>query len=100
MKHIPVSAVELKAEYAGGVLKTAEAQTAGSESHPINSSLWRLKEAEAAGLTEVDLMQETVSFSTMSSHTQALAYLHWLDSIENVSLRLTSDHTGRRQSRV
>lgn len=78
----PSLSFELKAESAGGVLTTAEAQAAGSGSHSVNSILWLLEEAKAAGLTEVDLMQDTVSFSVVSSHRQAVAYLHWLDPSE------------------
>ena len=78
----PSLSFELKAESAGGVLTTAEAQAAGSGSHSVNSILWLLEEAKAAGLTEVDLMQDTVSFSVVSSHRQAVAYLHWLDPKE------------------
>lgn len=50
------------------MLITAEAQAAGSGSHSVKSILWLLEEAKAAGLTEVDLMQDTVSFSVVSSH--------------------------------
>ena len=75
----PSLSFELKAESAGGVLTTAEAQAAGSGSHSVSSVLWLLKEAKAAGLTEVDLMQDTVSFSVVASHRQAIVYLHWLD---------------------
>jgi len=78
----PSLSLELKAESAGGVLTTAEAQAAGSGSHSVNSILWLLEEAEAAGLTEVNLMRDTVSFSIVSSHRQAIAYLHWLDPKE------------------
>ena len=78
----PSLSLELKAESAGGVLTTAEAQAAGSGSHSVNSILWLLEEAKAAGLTEVDLMRDTVSFSIVSSHRQAIAYLHWLDPKE------------------
>ena len=78
----PSLSLELKAESAGGVLTTAEAQAAGSGSHSVNSILWLLEEAKAAGLAEVDLMQDTVSFSVVSSHRQAVAYLHWLDPKE------------------
>lgn len=78
----PSLIVELKAESAGGVLTTAEAQAAGGGSHSVNTILWLLEEAKAAGLAEVDLMQDTVSFSVVSSHRQAVAYLHWLDPKE------------------
>lgn len=78
----PSLSLELKAESASGVLTTAEAQAAGSGSHSINSILWLLKEAQAAGLTEVDLIQDTISFSVVSSHRQAVAYLHGLDPKE------------------
>ncbi len=64
----PSLSLELKAEFASGVLTTAEAQAAGSESHFVNSILWLLEEAKAAGLIEVDLMQDIVSFSIVSSH--------------------------------
>ena len=74
--------MELKAESTGGVLTTAEAQAAGGGSHSVNTILWLLEEAKAAGLTEVDLRQDTVSFSVVSSHRQAVVYLHWLDPKE------------------
>ena len=67
---------------AGGVLTTAEAQAAGSGSHSVNSMRWLLEKAKAAGLTEVDLMQDTVSFLVVASHRQTVAYLHWLDPKE------------------
>ena len=70
---------ELKAESAGGVLTTAEAQAAGSGSHSVNALLWLLREAQAAGLTDVDLMKDTVSFSIVASHRQTVAYLVWLE---------------------
>ena len=70
---------ELKAESAGGVLTTAEAQAAGSGSHSVNALLWLLQEAKAAGLTDVDLMKDTVSFSIVASHRQTVAYLVWLE---------------------
>ena len=75
----PSISFDLKAESAGGALTTAEAQAAGSGSHSVSSVLWLLKEAKAAGLTEVDLMQDTVSFSIVASHRQAIVYLHWLE---------------------
>ncbi|KAL8883794.1 MAG: hypothetical protein Q9192_007000 [Flavoplaca navasiana] len=78
----PCLSVELKAESAGGVLTTAEAQAAGSGSHSVNSMRWLLEQAKAAGLTGVDLLQDTVSFSVVASHRQAVAYLHWLDPRE------------------
>ncbi|KAL9013569.1 MAG: hypothetical protein Q9173_001747 [Seirophora scorigena] len=78
----PSLSVELKAESAGGVLTTAEAQAAGSGSHSVNSIRWLLEQAKAAGLTGVDLVQDTVSFSVVASHRQAVAYLHWLDPKE------------------
>ena len=78
----PSLSLELKAESAGGVLTTAEAQAAGSGSHSVNSILWLLEEAKAAGLAEIDMIQDTVSFSIVSSHRQAVAYLHWLDPKE------------------
>ncbi|KAL8784952.1 MAG: hypothetical protein Q9195_008840 [Heterodermia aff. obscurata] len=78
----PSLTLELKAESAGGVLTTTEAQAAGSGSHSVNSILWLLEEAKAAGLAEVDLMQDTVSFSVVSSHRQAVPYPHWLDPKE------------------
>ncbi|KAI4212577.1 MAG: hypothetical protein LQ349_009345, partial [Xanthoria aureola] len=78
----PSLSVELKAESAGGVLTTAEAQAAGSGSHSVNSLRWLLEQAKAAGLTDVDLVRDTVSFSIVASHRQAVAYLHWLDPEE------------------
>ena len=80
----PSLVVELKAESAGGVLTTAEAQAAGSGSHSINAMLWLLEEAKSAGLVEVDLMQDTVSFSVVSSRRQAVIYLHWLSPTEKL----------------
>lgn len=99
----PSLSLELKAESAGGVLTTAEAQAAGSGSHSVKSILWLLEEAKAAGLTEVDLMQDTVSFSVVSSHRQAVAYLHWLDPKERhfyVLPPIILNFRGRRHSRV
>ncbi|KAL8831575.1 MAG: hypothetical protein Q9191_000784 [Dirinaria sp. TL-2023a] len=75
----PFLSFELKAESAGGVLTTAEVQAAGSGSHSVNSIVWLLEEATAAGLTEIDLMRDTVYFSIVSSHRQAIVYLRWLD---------------------
>lgn len=99
----PSLSLELKAESAGGVLTTAEAQAAGSGSHSVKSILWLLEEAKAAGLTEVDLMQDTVSFSVVSSHRQAVAYLYWLDPKERhfyVLPPIILNFRGRRHSRV
>lgn len=78
----PSLSIELKAESTGGVLITAEAQAAGSGSHSVSSMLWLLEEAKTAGLTGVDLMKDTVSFSIVASHRQAVIYLHWLDPKE------------------
>ena len=78
----PCLSVELKAESTGGVLTTAEAQAAGSGSHSVNSMRWLVEQAKAAGLTGVDLLQDTVSFSVVPSHRQAVAYLDRLDSKE------------------
>ena len=64
----PSISFELKSESAGGVLTTAEAQAAGSGSHSVNAVLWLLEKAKAAGLTEVDLVKDTVSFSIVASH--------------------------------
>lgn len=80
----PALSVELKAESAGGVLTTAEVQAAGSGSHSVNAMRWLLEEAKAAGLDGVDLMQDTVSFSIVSSHRQAVFYLHWLNPKEKL----------------
>ncbi|KAI4144546.1 MAG: hypothetical protein LQ341_002631, partial [Variospora aurantia] len=55
---------------------------AGSGSHSVNSLRWLLEQAKAAGLTDVDLMHDTVSFSVVASHRQAVVYLHWLDPKE------------------
>ena len=71
----PSPSLELRAESAGGVLHTAEAQVAGIESHSANSVLWLLEKAKAAGLTKVNLAQDTVSFLVVSSNRQAVAYL-------------------------
>ena len=73
----PSLSLELKAESAGGVLITAEAQAAGSGSHSVNSIRWLFEEA---GLAKAGLMQVTVSFSVVLSHRQAIVYLHWFDS--------------------
>jgi hypothetical protein len=74
--------LKLKAKFAGEVLTTTKAQTAGSESHFVNSILWLLEKAKAIGLIEVDLMRDIVSFSIVSSHKPVIAYLHWLDPKE------------------
>jgi len=68
--------LKLKAKFAGEVLTTTKAQTAGSESHFVNSILWLLEKAKAIGLIEVDLMRDIVSFSIVSSHKPVIAYLH------------------------
>ncbi len=70
--------LKLKTEFADEVLITAKTQTANSESHFVNSILWLLEKVKTTELTEVDLMQNTVSFSIVSSHRQIVVYLHWL----------------------
>lgn len=75
----PSISVELKSESAGGVLTTAEAQAAGSGSLSVNAATWLLEKAKAAGLTEVDLMKDTVAFSIVASHRLVVAYLNWRD---------------------
>lgn len=58
----PALPVELKAETVDGVLTTAKAQATGSGLHSVNSMRWLLEQAKAAGLAELDLIQDTVSF--------------------------------------
>lgn len=74
----PSLSVELKAESSGGVLTTAELQAAGSGSHSVNAMRRLLEEAVTTGF-EADLVQDTISFSIVSSHRQAILYLHWYD---------------------
>ena len=64
------------------MLSTAEAQAAGSGTHSVSAVLWLLEEAMAAGLSEANLMEDTVSFTVVASHDQAIVYLHWLEPEE------------------
>ncbi len=67
----------LKSEAAGGTLYAAENQAAGSGSHSVNALLWLLQEAQKSGLSDTDLMRDTVSFSFVMSHIEAVFYMHW-----------------------
>jgi hypothetical protein len=78
----PFLMFELKSEAAGGTLYAAENQAAGSGSHSVNALLWLLQEAQKSGLSNTDLMMDTVSFSFVMSHREAVFYIHW-QSAEN-----------------
>ena len=78
----PFLMFELKSEAAGGTLYAAENQAAGSGSHSVNALLWLLQEAQKSGLSNADLMMDTVSFSFVMSHREAVFYIHW-QSAEN-----------------
>lgn len=78
----PFLVFELKSEAAGGTLYAAENQAAGSGSHSVNALSWLLQQAQKSGLSDVDLMKDTVSFSFVISHREAVVYIHW-QSIEN-----------------
>ena len=73
----PFLMFELKSEAAGGTLYAAENQAAGSGSHSVNALLWLLQEAKNSGLSDTDLMRDTVSFSFVMSHREAVFYMHW-----------------------
>ena len=72
----------LKSEAAGGTLYAAENQAAGSGSHSVNALLWLLQEAQKSGLSDTDLMRDTVSFSFVMSHREAVFYMHWQSTEE------------------
>ena len=78
----PFLMFELKSEAAGGTLYAAENQAAGSGSHSVNALLWLLQEAQKSGLSDTDLMKDTVSFSFVMSHRQAVFYMHWQSTDE------------------
>ena len=78
----PFLVFELKSEAAGGTLYAAENQAAGSGSHSVNALSWLLQEAQKNGLSNADLMRDTVSFSFVMSHREAVFYMHW-QSAEN-----------------
>ena len=78
----PFLMFELKSEAAGGTLYPAENQAAGSGSHSVNALLWLLQEAQKNGLSDSDLMLDTVSFSFVMSHREAMFYMHWHSSEE------------------
>ncbi|KAL9124107.1 MAG: hypothetical protein Q9217_006531 [Psora testacea] len=73
----PFLMFELKSEAAGGTLYAAENQAAGSGSQSVNALLWLLQEAQKSGLSDIDLMRDTVSFSFVMSHREAVFYMHW-----------------------
>ena len=73
----PFLMFELKSEAAGGTLYAAENQAAGSGSHSVNALLWLLQEAQKSGLSDTDFMRDTVSFSFVMSHREAVFYMHW-----------------------
>lgn len=77
---MPSIAFEVKSEPAGGALTTAEAQAAGSGSHCVNAMTWLLTRAREAGLSAVDLMQDTVSFQFVLSHRMTVALHHLVES--------------------
>ncbi|KAL9135812.1 MAG: hypothetical protein Q9175_002988 [Cornicularia normoerica] len=73
----PFLMFELKSEAAGGTLYAAENQAAGSGSHSVNALSWLLQEAQKSGLSDTDLMRDTVSCSFVMSHREAVLYMHW-----------------------
>lgn len=78
----PFLVFELKSEAAGGTLYAAENQAAGSGSHSVNALLWLLREARKSGLSDTDLMMDTVAFSFVISHQEAVFYMHWQSTEE------------------
>ena len=70
----PFFMIEMKSEPAGGTLYVAENQAAGSGSHSVNALLWLHKEA---GLADNLSVIDTVAFSAVVSHRQAIFYMHW-----------------------
>ena len=78
----PFLMFELKSEAAGETLYAAENQAAGSGSHSVNALLWLLQEAQKNGLSDSDLMLDTVSFSFVMSHREAVFYMHWQSTEE------------------
>ncbi|KAL9115527.1 MAG: hypothetical protein Q9227_000848 [Pyrenula ochraceoflavens] len=73
----PFLMFELKSEAAGGTLYAAENRAAGSGSHSVNALLWLLEEARKHGLSDFDSLEDTVSFSFVVSHREAVFYIHW-----------------------
>lgn len=73
----PFLMFELKSEAAGGTLYAAENQAAGSGSHSVNALAWLLQEAPKSGPCDADLMRDTLSFSVVMSHREAVFYMHW-----------------------
>ena len=66
--------VEMKAESTSGSLWQAENQAAGCGAHSVNALVWLFTEAQ---LRESSLLMDTISFSTVVSHRQAIFYVHW-----------------------
>lgn len=73
----PFLMFEVKSEATGGTLYAAENQAAGSGSQSVNALSWLLQEAQKIGLSDTDLMKDTVSFSFVMSHREAVFYMHW-----------------------
>ena len=78
----PVLMFELKSEANRGTLYAAENQAAGSGSQSVNALSWLLQEAQKSGLSDTDLMKDTVSFSFVMSHREAVFYMHWQSTEE------------------
>lgn len=79
----PFLIFELKSEATGGTLYAAENQAAGSGSQSVNALSWLLQEAQKCGLSDTDLMQDTVSFSIVMSDREAVFYMHWQSTEES-----------------
>lgn len=73
----PFLVFEMKSEATGGVLYAAENQAAGSGSHSVNALLWLFEEAQKTGLCDTNLAADTVCFSFVMSHREAILYMHW-----------------------
>lgn len=70
---------ELKTEFTDEVLITVKMQAVNSRLHSVNLMLWFFKKTKTTNLTEVNLMQNTVFFSIVTSHRQIIVYIHWLN---------------------
>ena len=68
---------ELKSEATGGTLYVAENQAASMGSHSVSALSWLLQKAQKNGLFHSDSMRDTVSFSFVVCHREAVLYMHW-----------------------
>lgn len=66
--------IEMKADSTSGTFWHAENQAAGNGSHSVNALIWLLNEAR---LPESSLLMDTISFSAVVSHRQAIFFVHW-----------------------